>query len=83
MKIRVPNGRETPQYSNLSIIDSKFEEIILNLAYIEGDEIAPIAALVAKIALHPRNAKRLCRALDDALSAYEKKYGQIEDKPIH
>lgn len=77
MKIKVPSGRETPEYSNFTVIDSKFGEILFHFCFSEGDE-TDLGFVVRKLAMHPRNARNFCSALSTALKEYEERYGPID-----
>lgn len=61
MKIRQPNHVQ-PTYANFAVIDTKGQEVILNLCFAEGDAKTPSASVVHKVVMSVDNFARLLDA---------------------
>lgn len=66
MKIRQSNHMQ-PTYSNFAVIDTKGQEVILNLCFAEGDSNDPSASVVHKIVMSTEGFARLIQAGQEAL----------------
>ncbi|MCU0466350.1 MAG: DUF3467 domain-containing protein [Anaerolineae bacterium] len=70
---------QTATYANAAIVNSTHSEIILDFLQILPND--PRAKVTSRIALTPANAKLLMKALQDNLSQFEAKHGEITLPP--
>lgn len=66
-------------YSNFAIINHSPSEIVIDFARLMPN--VPRAKVYARIMMTPLNAKLLLRALQDNLTKFEEKYGEIRLPP--
>ena len=81
LRIEYP-ANQTATYANAAIVNSTHSEIILDFLQILPND--PRGKVTQRIALTPANAKLLLNALQDNLTQFESKHGEITlpPKPI-
>jgi hypothetical protein len=62
-------------YSNLVMINHAKEEFVFDFINVT----APAAQLLSRFFMSPGHARRLLRALEENVNAYEDKFGKIEE----
>jgi len=81
LEIKLDDDMAQGIYSNLAIVNHSDAEFILDFIFIQPQ--APQAKVRSRIITSPRHVKRLVRALEENLRAYEQNFGPVEiaEKP--
>ncbi len=74
INIELPNDLEAT-YSNFAIISHSPSEIVIDFARLLPGN--PTSKVLARVVLTPLNAKLLLHALQENLSKYEERYGEV------
>lgn len=74
INIELPNDLEAT-YSNFAIISHSPSEMVIDFARLLPGN--PTSKVLARVVLTPLNAKLLLRALQENLSKYEERYGEV------
>jgi len=76
IQIEIDDVTAQGAYSNLAMITHSDSEFILDFIFIQPQ--APRAKVRARVLTSPAHAKRLLAALQDNISKYETKFGEIK-----
>jgi len=77
----VPAGRESFEYANFTLVDSKKDEMRITFAVDDGTPALgtqPVGTAVRRLVMLPTNVKALHDLLGQVIDQYESKFGPIE-----
>jgi len=78
MQVKIDLDPETAQgmYVNMAMVNHSETEFTLDFIYVQPQE--PKGKVRARIITSPKHAKRMLAALQDAVSGFERKFGDID-----
>ena len=75
IKIALDEKTAAGKYSNIALISHTENEFISDFIFAHP----PAGKVVSRIIMSPSHAKKFLRALEENISAFEKKFGQIKE----
>jgi len=75
LKVQVPEDMVGGRYANLVMVNHRPNEFTLDFIY--TPPTPPFARVVARVILHPEQAKRLAAAINHNVARYEERFGTI------
>lgn len=78
VQVKIDLDPETAQgmYINMAMVNHSENEFTLDFIYVQPQE--PKGKVRARVITSPKHAKRMLAALQDAVGAFERKFGPIE-----
>lgn len=78
VQVKIELDPETAQgvYINMAMVNHSETEFTLDFIYVQPQE--PKAKVRARVITSPKHAKRMLFALQDAVTAYERKFGALD-----
>src|SRR5437762_8643300 len=85
LQIQLDDDVANGHYINMALVNHTETEFTLDFIYVQPQQ--PKAKVRSRIITNPKHMKRLLLAIQDNLSKFESKFGQIElsehDTPVH
>ncbi|MFT7622007.1 MAG: hypothetical protein ACI9WU_001172 [Myxococcota bacterium] len=77
IKIQLDDDIAQGRYANLVMLNHTETEFVLDFLYVQPQQ--PKAKVHSRVITSPRHAKLLLRALQENVSCYEKRFGEIPE----